>query len=148
MLINIPPIINAEALYILASMGHGDELAIVDSNFPAASMAKKLVYLSCPACEVTKAVLSIMPVDAFTEHPIKFMQTVDNSLVPAAVQDLLEISRACSQMIPTPSKIQPKHLERFQFYHQVKSAFAVFATTETRPYGCVILTKGAILDEN
>ena len=39
MLINIDPLLNGELLYALRSMGHGDELALVDVNFPAESVA-------------------------------------------------------------------------------------------------------------
>ena len=39
MLRNIDPLLNGELLYALRSMGHGDELALVDVNFPADSVA-------------------------------------------------------------------------------------------------------------
>ena len=35
MLRNINPILSPELLYALRAMGHGDEIALVDANFPA-----------------------------------------------------------------------------------------------------------------
>ena len=40
MLKNIDPLLTGDLLKILADMGHGDELAIVDANFPAFEMGK------------------------------------------------------------------------------------------------------------
>ena len=45
MLKNISPVISPELLKILMEMGHGDEIVIGDGNFPAASMAQRLVRL-------------------------------------------------------------------------------------------------------
>jgi len=42
----IPALLSADVLYILGAMGHGDEVAIVDRNFPAASMSRRLARLS------------------------------------------------------------------------------------------------------
>jgi L-fucose mutarotase len=43
---DIHPILAAPLLTALAEMGHGDELVIVDANFPAAANARRLVYAS------------------------------------------------------------------------------------------------------
>ena len=49
MLRHVPPLLTPDALHALASMGHGDELAIVDAFFPAARLAReggaRLVHL-------------------------------------------------------------------------------------------------------
>ena len=45
MLKGIDPLLGADLLHVLRSMGHGDELAIVDANFPAASSGPRLVRL-------------------------------------------------------------------------------------------------------
>jgi L-fucose mutarotase len=37
----VHPLLHADLLHALAAMGHGDELAIVDANFPAAAIAKR-----------------------------------------------------------------------------------------------------------
>nr|MBP8972773.1 fucose isomerase [Anaerolineae bacterium] len=43
MLKGIPRIIPPELLKVLAEMGHGDDLVLADANFPAASVARRLV---------------------------------------------------------------------------------------------------------
>ena len=39
MLQGISPLLSPDLLHLLASMGHGDEVVLVDANFPAASTA-------------------------------------------------------------------------------------------------------------
>ena len=70
MLKTIPPLLTPDALHALASMGHGDELAIVDANFPAARVAAqggaRLVQLAgADAPQVLRAVLQVLPLDDF-----------------------------------------------------------------------------------
>ena len=43
MLKGISPVLGAEALWVLAAMGHGGDLALVDRNFPAAEVASRTV---------------------------------------------------------------------------------------------------------
>ncbi len=43
MLKGIPHIISPELFYVLMSMGHGDEIVFGDANFPADSMAERIV---------------------------------------------------------------------------------------------------------
>src|SRR5918995_6363842 len=45
MLKGLDPLLNADLLYVLAAMGHGDELALVDKNFPAVSLGARVVRL-------------------------------------------------------------------------------------------------------
>ena len=40
MLKGISPLLNADVLYALKAMGHGDMLVIVDTNFPADAIAR------------------------------------------------------------------------------------------------------------
>ena len=63
MLKNIAPLLSPELLSVLAEMGHGDDLAIVDANFPAVTMARRLVRVSAPATQVLEAVLTLLPLD-------------------------------------------------------------------------------------
>jgi L-fucose mutarotase len=41
MLKRLPPLISPDLLHTLASMGHGDELALVDAHFPASRVAQQ-----------------------------------------------------------------------------------------------------------
>ena len=40
MLKGLDPLLSADLLHALRAMGHGDEIAVVDANFPAASNAR------------------------------------------------------------------------------------------------------------
>jgi L-fucose mutarotase len=44
MLKTLDPLLNADVLHALRSMGHGDELVICDTNFPADSVAMQTAY--------------------------------------------------------------------------------------------------------
>ena len=68
MLKGIDPLLSPELLTVLAEMGHGDELAIVDANFPAVAMARRLVRVNAPAPGVLRAVLSLLPLDEFVDE--------------------------------------------------------------------------------
>ena len=48
MLKGIDPILNADVLYTLRAMGHGDDLIIADTNFPSDSVARETVLGSQP----------------------------------------------------------------------------------------------------
>ncbi len=146
MLKNINPLLNADVLYVLRAMGHGDYLVIADSNFPADTVAKqtthgKLLRMDCEtAAQAAECVLSLMPLDTFIDDAAKRMEVVDNAAeipqVQAEVQQVID----SSQGKPTPLH----GVERFDFYDTAKQAYAVIATGERRFYGCIILTKGVL----
>ena len=77
MLKNIPPILGPELLYTLRAMGHGDEIAIVDANFPGDSSGPTLIRLDgLTATEVLEAVLTVMPLDTFVDEQAIGMEVV------------------------------------------------------------------------
>jgi len=138
---NVDPLLNADLLGHLASMGHGDVLAIVDRNFPAASTARRLVNLSgVDIPEATRAILSVFPVDTFVEPAVLRMGAVgDEATVQEVHADLqAEVDEAEGRPVPSAP------LERFEFYRRAAEAYLVVATTEDRPYGCFLLTKGVV----
>ena len=66
MLINIDPILSPKLLSTLRSMGHGDRLILADANFPATSLAKRLIRLDgINIPNAAKAILSVFPIDSF-----------------------------------------------------------------------------------
>ncbi len=141
MLKGIDPLLSPELLHILASMGHGDELALVDSNFPAVSHAKRLVRLDGTDLLTTvRAVLTVLPIDTFIEKPVGGMQMVETpDVIPDVQRDVFAAVNTAEARV-----VQVERIERFAFYDRVRNAFAVVATTELRPYGCVIFTKGVV----
>ena len=146
MLKNIDPILSPDLLRVLAAMGHGDDLVVVDANFPADSVARqtivgKLVRLDgVDAVQAVRAILSVFPLDSFVEAPARRMEIVGApNEIPEVQQDVQrEIDDAEGQALPMAS------VERFAFYEEAKKAYAVVATTEGRAYGCFLLKKGVI----
>ena len=144
MLKGIDPLLNADLLHALRAMGHGDEIAVVDANFPAMTMAKRLIRLDgVDAVRTVEAILSLLPLDDFVEHPAGRMQVVgDAGAVPPVCQEFQrQVDRAAGKRTPLAA------IERHAFYQRVKACYAVVATGETRLYGNLIITKGVIRPE-
>jgi L-fucose mutarotase len=141
MLKGLNPVLNAELLYGLASMGHGDEVALVDRNFPAASTARRLIVLSgVDVLTAARAILTVLPLDTFVEEPVTRMEVVgDPSDVPVVQSEVLSACEAAENR-----SLRMGSLCREAFYARARLAFAVVATSEARPYGCFLLTKGVI----
>ncbi|MGO4907402.1 RbsD/FucU family protein [Pseudorhodobacter sp. W20_MBD10_FR17] len=137
MLIGLNPLLSPDLLHALAAMGHGDEIAIVDSNFPATSCAKRLIRVDgISATTALDAVLSLLPLDSYVEHSAHVMQVVgDAKAVPEAVAEFTAIIGARGRV---------GSVERFAFYERAKRCFAIVQTGEGRLYGNIILTKGVI----
>ncbi len=146
MLKNIPPLLTPDALHALASMGHGDEVAIVDANFPAARMAQaggaRLVQLAgANATGVLQAVLQVLPLDHFDPVAAWTMQVVgDASAVPEPVAEFAVALHSAGEA-PAVS------LERFDFYQRAQSAFVILRSGEQRKYGNILLRKGVIASD-
>jgi L-fucose mutarotase len=144
MLKGIDPILGPDLLHVLRAMGHGDELAIVDANFPAATMGKRVVRMDgISATRALEAVLSVLPLDDFVDAPCARMEVVgDPDAVPGICADFQAIiDRADNR------HVELAKLERFAFYANARDAFALVQTGETRLYGNVILKKGVIRPE-
>ena len=146
MLKNVPPLLTPDALHALASMGHGDDVAIVDANFPAARMARqggaRLVQLAgANAAQALKAVLQVLPLDDFVPDAAWTMQVVgDASAVPEPVAEFAALLQQAGEQ-PAAT------LERFDFYQQAQSAFVILQTSESRKYGNILLRKGVIASD-
>lgn len=143
MLRGIPPLLTPDLLHALACMGHGDELAIVDANFPAVSVAARA---GAPCVQLTgvdtptalDAVLELLPVDDFEPDPVRTMQVVGDPLaVPAAVQAIV-------QVLTRHAAPSPTGLERHAFYAAAMRARLIIRTAEMRPYGNVLVRKGVL----
>jgi L-fucose mutarotase len=122
-------------------MGHGDELVVADANFPAASLARRLVRLDgVDAPRALRAILSVLPLDTFTPAPAAVMAVVGQpEAVPPPVREFRALlAAAAGRPLEVPA------LERFAFYERARGAFAVVATGEPRPYGNVLLVKGVV----
>lgn len=141
MLIGLDPLLSPELLYALRAMGHGDEIVIVDANYPASSSTDQLIRLDgVDAPAALKAILSIMPLDIYVDDAAFSMEDAsDPDNLPSAVQTFQSIINEISS-----SSHDIKQLERFAFYEQANKAFAIVQTGETRHFGNIILKKGVL----
>ena len=145
MLKSLDPLLNADVLYALRAMGHGDELIICDTNFPADSVAHEtvlgqLLRIDASAARVARAVLSVMPLDGFVDKPAERMEIVGKpkEIPPVQAEVQVEIDKAEGKSWPMGS------VERFAFYEKAKKAYCVIQTGERRFYGCFVFKKGVI----
>jgi len=149
MLWGIDPLLDADVLYALRRMGHGDEIAVVDANFPAASTAASTVtgqalYMSgVSSARAVEAVLSVMPLDSFVPDPAMRMEVVgEPHTVPPVQREVQQVvDRAAGQHLPLVG------VERFAFYDRARSAFVILVAGERRHYGCFIFKKGVLPPE-
>jgi L-fucose mutarotase len=140
MLKNIPPILSPDLLHALRAMGHGDELVIVDANFPAESSGPPVIRLDgLSATEVADAVLTLMPLDDFVENAAFAMEVVDNPR--KREQTHRDFDKLIKKHEPS---MQLALLERFAFYERAAQAFVIVQTGERRLYRNILLKKGII----
>lgn len=140
MLKGLNPLLSPELLYTLRAMGHGDEIAIVDGNYPGLEHARRLIRLDGHhLMPVLDAVLSVMPVDDFVPEAI-FRSTVGKEL--EKLDPVHEEMIACCAKHEPQRKVKP--LLGPDFYPRVKAAHTVIQTGEPRLYANIILKKGVI----
>ena len=139
MLRGVPPLLTPDLLHALASMGHGDRIAIVDANFPAATNARRLVVVpGVPADLLLRAVLRVMPLDDFVPDPAMVMQVVGKP------EEIPEIVGKFAAVLAGHGAKPPVGLARDAFYRAAVEAFVIVQTGERRLYGNVILVKGVL----
>ena len=149
MLKGLDPVLSADLLWLLAAMGHGDDLALVDANHPAETIARatprgRLVRLpGLTRQRAARAILSVLPIDDFEPEPVRRMLVVGDAAAIPEVQSLVqaELDRALGRPSPLAG------IERFAFYTAAKQGFAVVQVGDPRPYGCFLFRKGVIAGE-
>ena len=146
MLKGIPKILSPELLKVLCEMGHSDRLVIADGNFPAESVGKNAIVIRMDghgACEILEAILQLFPLDTYVEHPVNLMQVMPGDPVETPIWESYKeiVSRADGRGGEAVGEI-----ERFAFYEEARSAYAVIATGETALYANIMLQKGVVGD--
>ncbi len=145
MLIKIDPILSPELLFTLRTMGHGDKLVLADANFPANSMNKNVIRLDgVNIKDAAKAILSVFPLDSFI---VSQGGTAANRMEADDNPD--ELTETHKEFIKTVKDVSGESwnvgsIERQSFYAEAKKSYAIVTTTDARPFGCFILTKGVI----
>ncbi len=141
MLKGIDPLLSGDLLKILDDMGHGDQLLLVDRNYPAAASGKRVIRLGeVGVLRAAKAILGVYPLDSFIDHPLERMEVEDDPAKTTSLQD---------ELLALATESEGRDLEygiipRLDFYERAKRAYAVVHTLEDQPYGCFILHKGVI----
>lgn len=146
MLKGIPKILSPELLKVLCEMGHSDRLVISDGNFPAESMGKDAIVIRCDGHgvpELLDAILKVFPLDTYVEKPVNLMEVMPGDNVETPIWD-------------TYKEIIAKHderggdcvgnIERFAFYEEAKTAYAIIATGESALYANIMLQKGVVVE--
>lgn len=146
MLKNIPKILSPELLKVLCEMGHSDRIVIADGNFPAESMGKNAIAIRCDGHgvpELLDAILKVFPLDIYVDKPVNLMEVMPGDTVETPIWD-------------TYKEIVAKHderganaignIERFAFYEEAKTAYAIIATSEKALYANIMLQKGVVVD--
>ena len=145
MLKGIDPRLNAEVLYVLRAMGHGDVLILSDTNFPSDSVAQDTTHGellrmdNLTSAEAMEAVLSVLPLDTFVDDFAGRMEIVGDAATLPPVQ-----TEVAAEIAKTGEQREMISIERFAFYDMAKQAYAVIQTGERRFYGCFMLRKGVV----
>lgn len=140
MLKGIPPILGPELLHVLRAMGHGDEICIVDANYPAEAAGPLVIRLDgLSATEVLDAILTVMPLDTFVDEQAFGMEVVGDA--KKREQTHKDFDKLIRKHEP---EMKLSMLERFAFYDRVEGAYAIVQTGERRLYGNVLLKKGIV----
>jgi L-fucose mutarotase len=144
MLKGINPLLSPDLLHALASMGHGDSIAIVDANYPALSNAKRLIEsrgTGAPA--VLEAILTLLPLDTRVTPAVFTMEVSgDPTAVPPPVADFAAVLTDHGL-----ADIEIGHLDRHAFYERSRNAFAIVRTGEQRRFGNILLVKGVVASD-
>jgi len=148
MLININPILSPELLFHLRSMGHGEKIILADANFPANTSNDRVIRLDGVGIkEAASAILSVLPLDSFIVSqggsPALRMEVDDKPE---------ELTETHNEFIEAVKKVSGENwkvgsISRQDFYKEAKKAYCIVTTTDARPFGCFILTKGVILPD-
>ena len=143
MLKGIDPLLGPDLLATLRAMGHGDEITIVDANYPAEAHAKRLVRMDGhDAPRLVDAVLSVMPLDTDVPQaafrPCAFGDCARQESVFSEFEAAIAAREPGFSLVPIAGP---------GFYDRVRAAYAIVASGERRLYGNIILRKGVIRPE-
>ena len=89
------------------------------------------------------AILQVFPLDSYVEHPVNLMEVMPGDTVETPIWDTYkEIIRKYDDR----GDAVVGNIERFAFYDEAKTAYAIIATGESALYANVMLQKGVVTD--
>ena len=144
MLKNIPAILSPELLKVLCEMGHSDRIVIADGNFPAESIGKNAIVIRADGHgvpELLDAILTLFPLDTYTEKPVSLMEVMPGDPVKTPIWDEY---RAIVAKHDARGADAIGMIERFAFYEEARKAYVIIATGEKAVYANVMLQKGVV----
>mmetsp|Transcript_87696 Transcript_87696/g.175435 ORF Transcript_87696/g.175435 Transcript_87696/m.175435 type:complete len:142 (-) Transcript_87696:80-505(-) len=127
---NIDPLLIPDLLHILRSM------------VATQTTSGKHCMLTVSLPEALQAICSVLPLDFFAATQAVYMGPQEHVEVPPAGLEVVSALQVAIRGHCPDAIIEP--LERFAFYEEAKTCFAVVQTMERRPYGNVVLTKGCV----
>ena len=128
MLKGLNPLLGPDLLKVLRAMGHGDEIAIVDGNYPAETDAKRLIRADGhSATALLDAILSVIPLDEMMP---------DCAFDPAANNDPKRTESILEDFDKIVKRWEPKRntttLVGAYFYAGVNGWYAMVTSSEAR----------------
>lgn len=146
MLKGIPSILSPQLLKVLCEMGHSDKIVISDGNFPAEEMGKNAIVIRCDGHgvpEILDAILQLFPLDPYVEKPVNLMEVVPGDPVETPIWDTYKeiVAKYDDRGADCVGNI-----ERFSFYDQARTAYAIIATSEKALYANIMLQKGVVVE--
>jgi L-fucose mutarotase len=143
MLKGIPKILSPELLMVLDEMGHSDRIVISDGNFPAESMGANAIVIRADGHGVPDAILQVFPLDTYVDHPVNLMEVMPGDPVKTPIWK--EYEKIVAKHDPRGKKAIG-NIERFEFYNQAKTCYAIIATGESALYANIMLQKGVVTE--
>lgn len=144
MLKGIPKILPPQLLKVLCEMGHSDRIVIADGSFPAESMGKNSIVIRMDGHnvpEILDAVLQLFPLDTYVEKPVTLMEVMAGDTAETPIWDTY---KEIVTKYDTRGAEAVGNIDRFEFYEQAKTAYAIIATGESAVYANIMLQKGVI----
>lgn len=144
MLKGIPKILSPELLKVLCEMGHGDRIVIADGNFPCESIGKNSVVIRADGhgvSEILDAILKLFPLDTYVSKPVSLMQVVPGDRVDTPIW---EKYKEIVKKYDSRGENAFGEIERFRFYDEAKTAYAIIATGESAIYANIMIQKGVV----
>ena len=145
MLRGIPDIIGSDLLKALADTGHGDIIVVADHFYPPVTKAPNAVSIQAKGVgvpEMVDAILQLVPLDVeYDSQPAQYIvPDADSGIVMEDSPVWQGVRAVVKKHGYEDSAVGP--LEKQKFYEKAGRAYVVVCTSETQPYGCVILQKG------
>lgn len=139
MLLNINPLLGPDLLHALRAMGHRQDIAIVDANFPVEPGGRVIRLDGVSATDALEAVVSVLPIEIDEEAGAWRMIAYDD---PAHVLPIFEEFAAIVERVAPQRGVTAIAPDAFKA--MARDGYVTVVTGERRLYGGIILRKGVI----